>query len=482
MLLQKKVWKSGIAVGWLIVLGAAVAFTIQMSRAEGPVDGPPGDAISFGNVKELRLGPAADVINGERGVPRGGEILSRWAEPDVAPKMRDATAINVYSQRAPAVVIVKLANGHGTGFVVDPRGWIITNHHVAAESLPDPASGAESVEVLFGKMEEGWMKLNPVALKALVYKLSETEDLALLKLQEMPEGVKALATLPLAKKEPIAGEDCFAIGHPAAGTLWSIRMGRVTGRGVWPDDTMDAIMSMLILKGPQRERLADQLKKSPKRNVLVTDVGLNSGDSGGPLLNRDGEVVGVSFAMPTFDEHHRQGTTSYHIALEDLRAFLVEKPTQPVVMSDPWPDSALAKFLDTDGDGIPDALVFSAGEETPWKAILFDLKQASTPGVTVRQLADPRQRAKWQYQFAMHRGNVLRTFYDTADTGKIDLILAGDPGKGTADVAIRLQDGRWQAEPARNRPLLDPGNFSTATLRKRMIDVFRHLRVAAEKN
>src|SRR5262249_19514943 len=68
-------------------------------------------------------------------------------------------AANVFPKVAPAVVVVRAGNGHGTGAIVDPAGWVITNHHVIADAERDPATGALLARVYLGKLDDGFMRL-----------------------------------------------------------------------------------------------------------------------------------------------------------------------------------------------------------------------------------------------------------------------------------------------------------------------------------
>jgi S1-C subfamily serine protease len=449
-------------------LALAIAFCIavycQCTRADTQSISP--------ELAQLRLGDGAQVINGRDGVPRQGERFDRAWKP-ASGKSRDITTEAVYEKVAPSVVIVKLPNGHGSGFVVDAGGWIITNNHVAVEAVPDPDTGAQMVDIYFGRMEDGWMNIIDQPVKAFVYKVSPQKDLALLKLvAPAPAGV-TVAALPLAARNPKPGSDCVAIGHPASASLWSVRSGQITGMGIFPDEMTDYIITSLSLKGDQAQRMRSFLDHAPKCQVLYSNTGINSGDSGGPLVNADGEVIGVTFAMPTFQDDQRQGTTSYHVALEELRDFLKDRPTDPVMMTDPWPDCAVAELRDLSNSGQPDALIFAPAEKQPWDAILFDLLHESSPDLTVDQLSDPSQRSNWKFQFALQRGSIVRAFYDTQGSGKIDLILAGADLDGPADVAMRLVDGTWRAEPAAGRALVSPGNFMDPMLRRRLIAMLR---------
>lgn len=142
--------------------------------------------------------------------------------------------------------------GQGSGFVYDNEGHIITNEHVVR--------GEESVRVLFtdGTSEE-----------AEVIGSDTDTDLAVLKTEKQVE------PLELADSEKInVGENTIAIGNP-----FGLETSMTTG-----------IIS-------QTERQIQVREGFSIPNILQTDAAINPGNSGGPLMNYEGEVVGVNTAI-----------------------------------------------------------------------------------------------------------------------------------------------------------------------------------------
>ena len=223
--------------------------------------------------------------------------------------------VKLYPQVAPAVVIVRTSDGMGTGWIVDADGWIVTNHHVIADAEFDEATGAPKAKVFLGTLREGFMHFDESnqGLSALVYKSSSTQDLALLKVDPPARG--ALPYVPLAAKVPVPGSDCIAIGHPAAGILWSVRDGTVSGVGRWPGDFVDEVMHRLGAGDDERKRLATELERTPQMQVVVSTCGINSGDSGGPLVDDHGNLFAVSFAKPSDPTRDK---FAYHIHLDEV--------------------------------------------------------------------------------------------------------------------------------------------------------------------
>jgi S1-C subfamily serine protease len=146
----------------------------------------------------------------------------------------------------------------GSGFVVDKDGTIITNAHVV--------DGASKVTVSF---EEGGE-----AIDADVKGVDDDADIAVLKIN--PEG-RDLTVLPLGESSKLnVGDPVVAIGNP-----FGLQRTVTTG-----------IVSAL-------QRQVDAPSGFPISNVIQTDASINPGNSGGPLLNAQGEVIGINSQIAT---------------------------------------------------------------------------------------------------------------------------------------------------------------------------------------
>jgi serine protease Do len=150
----------------------------------------------------------------------------------------------------------------GTGVVIYEDGFIITNHHVVA--------GASKIEVRFDEADD-----ERVYDAVLLSKIPQ-EDLALLKI----EGDEPFHTVTLCESDPILGEDVIAIGN-AFGHSHTVSTGIVSG---------------LHRDVGTREGLHFE-------NLIQTDASINPGNSGGPLLNIDGELIGINSAMQGMAEN-----------------------------------------------------------------------------------------------------------------------------------------------------------------------------------
>lgn len=145
-----------------------------------------------------------------------------------------------------AVVTVLTERGSGTGFYIGSSGWLLTNQHVIGQ--------AAAVRVRLPTGRE---------LLAEVVRVDAARDIALLK-TEAP-GVRPM---PLRTGEPGIGEDVYALGSPLG-------------------DAFNTTLTRGILSGVRKVRDLD---------FLQSDVAILPGSSGGPLLDKSGQVIGITVA------------------------------------------------------------------------------------------------------------------------------------------------------------------------------------------
>src|SRR5271170_6759570 len=179
-----------------------------------------------------------------------------------------AENVRIYKQASPAVANIVTrtvqydffynavpVEGAGSGFVIDAAGHILTNYHVV--------QGAETIEVTLGDQSR---------YKATYIGADTRNDIALLKID--PNG-KKIATLPLGdSRNLLVGQRVLAIGNPF-GFQSTLTTGVVSSLG----RTVQTSESTFI------------------DEAIQTDAAINRGNSGGPLLNSRGEVIGINSAI-----------------------------------------------------------------------------------------------------------------------------------------------------------------------------------------
>ena len=145
----------------------------------------------------------------------------------------------------PAVVLIETSSGKGSGFFVEPDR-LLTNHHVI--------SGSYSVNLLYSNGDKG---------SATVVSYSKEFDLAVLKVAK-PRPDQAV--IPVGSISGLStGQEVVTIGSPLGLLQNSVTRGIVSG-----------------------------LRKVDAVTVIQTDAALNPGNSGGPLLDRQGNAIGIN--------------------------------------------------------------------------------------------------------------------------------------------------------------------------------------------
>ena len=177
----------------------------------------------------------------------------------------DQVLVDMYSHLNPSVVNITVylnqdgvidSFAQGSGFVYDDQGYILTNAHVV--------HGTDGVEVTFS---DGLIR------EATVVGEDLHSDLAVIKV-ELPQGTQSI---PLGVMDELAvGQTVVAIGNPF-GLEGTLTRGIISALG-------RTIPALTIFSIPQ---------------AIQTDAAINPGNSGGPLLNLNGEVIGVNAQIET---------------------------------------------------------------------------------------------------------------------------------------------------------------------------------------
>jgi S1-C subfamily serine protease len=181
----------------------------------------------------------------------------------------EARRIAVYERVAPAVVNITTQvlntnfffgsvpeEGSGSGFLWDTEGHIVTNNHVVA--------GAQQIAVSFGADS---------SLPATVVGTDPINDLAVIKVDSVPAGVEPVDLGTSANLH--VGQTAIVIGNPF---------------GQFERTMTQGIVSAL-------NRTIETDSSTVLRGVIQTDAAINRGNSGGPLLDSRGRLIGVNSAI-----------------------------------------------------------------------------------------------------------------------------------------------------------------------------------------
>jgi S1-C subfamily serine protease len=223
-----------------------------------------GGAIVLGGAAALGRLDATDTVVREA-------AIGASPEPAAFTQGKQLSIHDVYEAAAPGVVHITattktqapvdpffgipggIETAVGSGFVIDKNGHIVTNDHVV--------QGATSVRVSFSDNE---------SMKAKVVGIDPATDVAVL---QVSAPSRALHPIPLGNSDDVqVGDEVIAIGNPL-GYDRSVSSGIVSavGRSIQAPNQISTI-----------------------GHAIQTDAALNHGNSGGPLLNADGQVIGVN--------------------------------------------------------------------------------------------------------------------------------------------------------------------------------------------
>ena len=171
--------------------------------------------------------------------------------------------MTIYSTFSPGVVSIRTTTAQGSGWVYSADGYIVTNNHVV--------TGETSVEIDFASGTKVFGK---------VVGTDSYSDLAVIKV-DVPAA--ELHPLPLGDSDTLqVGQTVIAIGNPF-GLSGTMTTGIISALG-------RSLPSTTTANGGGYFSNAD---------VIQTDTALNPGNSGGPLLNLNGQVIGINSAIQT---------------------------------------------------------------------------------------------------------------------------------------------------------------------------------------
>jgi hypothetical protein len=226
--------------------------------------------------------------------PLGASIVWGQAPPTLAP---------LVTRVDPSVVTITLPNEReGSGFVVDAKGLVVTNYHVI--------EGAKHATVTFADKKilvvDGFVAVNV------------SKDLALLHVQSHN---KELPALRLAESLPAKGDRVFAFGAPM-GLSGSVSDGIVAA--IRPGHEV----RLTLLRLAHRDIYHDVLGYDMDAQWIQTTAPISPGNSGGPLVNGNGEVVGVNTWVCASGQN-----LNFSLSVLHLREFLAAAGTSVQLLS-----------------------------------------------------------------------------------------------------------------------------------------------------
>ena len=241
----------------LISCGVAIVVSLIMGMAALSILGVHTDRAENG-VLRFWVGPMPEVVITSAPAPTHLAAASEppaITEPPAGEIMR---AEDVYAKAAPGVVgilsLMDRSGATGSGMILREDGYILTNHHVVED--------ARSVTVILTDGTE---------LDARIIGSDFLSDIAVLKVDRT-----GLPTVELGSSDAmVTGAKCYAIGNPLG----------MEFQNTFTDGMISAINRDITLNDPYRGDVS--------MTVLQTNCAVNPGNSGGPLLNDRGQVIGI---------------------------------------------------------------------------------------------------------------------------------------------------------------------------------------------
>jgi serine protease Do len=181
----------------------------------------------------------------------------------------------IYSETSKAVVLItgfepgQHAMSKGTGSIISGDGFILTNAHVIIDQNKGRPFNNLRVFLKPDRISGDLRKDTSRKYRAELVQFSENLDLALLRIKSPSIG-NLSPTLGFSDSDLVSiGDPVIAIGHPEQGGLWTLTTGTISSH-------------------------INNYGNMPGKNVFQTETSLNRGNSGGPLINGHGHIVGVN--------------------------------------------------------------------------------------------------------------------------------------------------------------------------------------------
>jgi S1-C subfamily serine protease len=343
------------------LLGAGAAIAVVQLWSDDGGEAQPAAAVSTpANSASV---PASDGSSSDQASLSSGCLPAAEVYEQLRPAVVEITS--TVSARSP---FVPPAEGSGSGIIIDGQGFILTSYHVIAD--------ADNVEVRFA---------DGTTVSAQVVGYDPGNDLAVIRANVSDQ---ELTPAPLGDSDAVqVGDPVLAIGNPfnLEGTLTEGIVSAL-GRTYAPEDGT-----------------------RPIRNMIQTDAAVNPGNSGGPLLDCQGEVIGINTLLENPTGDRVNVGVAFAVPINTAKQFLPDMLAGETV-SHPW-------------------LGIAGQEVTPALAQDLDLPADAGVYVTLVAAGSPAERAGLQGAFSSE----AEASRSSSLPGGGDVIVAAD-GQTVASV------------------------------------------------
>ncbi|MDC3143611.1 S1C family serine protease [Pelagibacteraceae bacterium] len=257
-------------------------------------------------------------------------------------KFRGSSKDNFFTKNAESVVAIYTDSGMGSGAIINKDGFIVTNYHVIGDN--------KKVRVVF-KPKNG-VKAVPTSIhEADVISIDPTRDLALVKPLFPPKNFKPISFPKNFKfNDNLVSEEAHCIGHPD-GYTWTYTKGVISqirpfNQWTYYTDKLNTDPETL-----SEDEIEDEYKKSIIHiaDVIQIDCEINPGNSGGPLMNQNGELLGIN----SFSD---QGIYYFAVAFNEVQEFLNGEIMEPISSFDKYHLTKEPRKID-EGDENNDGII-----------------------------------------------------------------------------------------------------------------------------
>ena len=188
---------------------------------------------------------------------------------------QDFNPRKIYQKASNAVVLIaafdnaQKSASTGTGSIISEDGLVLTNAHVIFNDKKNKPFDSIRIFLKPAQVTGNLKKDTSRKFQATLIRYSNPMDLAILKIQD-PQFSNPIPLLKLSDlKETFIGDPVLAIGHPEQGGLWTLTTGTISS-------------------------LIEDFEDVRGKDVFQTETSINRGNSGGPLIDRHGHMVGVN--------------------------------------------------------------------------------------------------------------------------------------------------------------------------------------------
>ena len=239
----------------------------------------PGKLLVGVAVLALVVGGGAGAVGGYLAGSHSSPVINALdqssASAQPASNAPAGSVTEVANKVLPAVVQIRTQQDEGSGMVISSDGFILTNNHVVAS-----AAGGGQLQVVF---QDG------KTTTATIVGRDPTTDVAVIKAQN----VSGLPTAQLGSSSNLQiGQQVVAVGSPL-GLSGTVTSGIVSSlhRPVNVGDESQTPQA------PRGQSNSGQVSQSTVLDAIQTDAAINPGNSGGPLVNMQGQVIGINTAI-----------------------------------------------------------------------------------------------------------------------------------------------------------------------------------------